>query len=119
MGRVCKENGKLTGALGLMITLGAKRLVERDGVPGPPALPWEPSEPDECCEGIKGPPDGGTPFGVTTGDPYALLPNLPAASSGGKGLFRDSFNAVVEDVGVPWFEEMGDCEWTPWRDAEL
>ena len=84
-----------------MMTLGAKRLFERDGVPGPPEPPWDPKEPDECCEGIKGPPDGGMPFGVTAGEPYWLLPNLPAASSGGNGLFLDSFNVVVDDVGVP------------------
>lgn len=32
-------------------------------------------------------------------------------SLGGSGLFLRSFNAVVDDVGVPWLEEMGDCVW--------
>ena len=30
-------------------------------------------------------------------------------SPGGKGLFLISFTAVVDDVGVPWFELPGEC----------
>lgn len=29
-------------------------------------------------------------------------------SPGGSGLFLVSFRAVVDEVGVPWFEELGD-----------
>ena len=30
-------------------------------------------------------------------------------SCGGRGLFLRSLSVVVEEVGVPWFELMGDC----------
>ena len=30
-------------------------------------------------------------------------------SPGGSGLFLVSLTAVVEEVGVPWFEELGEC----------
>lgn len=32
-------------------------------------------------------------------------------------LFLDSFKAVVEDVGVPWFEFEGDRAWEPGKAA--
>lgn len=97
----------LTGALGLIITLGGSWPC-RFGVPGPPALgdpppialnrsgaaivPWpglsEPMEPDCGCK-----------FGLDD-RAFKIPPSL-----GGKGLFRESLSAVVEDEGVV----MGDC----------
>lgn len=31
-------------------------------------------------------------------------------SPGGSGLFRISFTAVVDDDGVAWLDELGECE---------
>lgn len=31
-------------------------------------------------------------------------------SPGGSGLFRISFTAVVDEVGVAWLDELGECE---------
>lgn len=31
-------------------------------------------------------------------------------SPGGSGLFLISFTAVVEELGVPWFDELGEWE---------
>ena len=40
-----------------------------------------------------------------------MLCRLPEVlfSLGGSGLFLGSFSVVVEEVGVPWFDDIGDC----------
>ena len=60
---------------------------------------------------MNGPPLGAA-LGVLWGDGWIALPGVPREalfSPGGNGLFLVSFKAVVDDVGVPWFEELGDC----------
>lgn len=91
----------LTGALlGLMTTLGAREC-DLVGVPGPPDPLWEPMPPS--CDGINGWPGGNEPV-VPCGDAWSELPRFDPPgpfSPGGNGLFLRSFNAVVDEVGVP------------------
>ena len=105
----------LTGALGLIITLGAKSWPVLVGVPGPPPLPDSPKFPMLCWDGTNGKPltPGDSAFEAPWGDASKELLCLPCASplsSGGRGLFRKSFSVVVEDVGVLWLEDTGDWE---------
>jgi hypothetical protein len=88
----------LTGALGLMITLGGS-CPWRLGVPGPPALGDPPPTLNRSGATILAPgfnefiePDCGCRAGLA-----ALF---TAPSFGGRGLFRGSVRVVVEEEGV-------------------
>ena len=53
-----------TGALGLMMTLGASSWVPLVGVLGPPAVFGGAKPPSECCDGRNGCPPGKSTFCV-------------------------------------------------------
>lgn len=96
---------RLTGALGLMITLGGS-WPWRLGVPGPPELGVPPialnrSGADMLCAAFKElmEPEWGCNPGLDVPE-FEPLPSLS-----GSGLFLESFRAVVEEDGVA----TGDC----------
>ena len=100
----------LTGALGLMTTLGARGCPSLEGVPGPvaPALPAppgpiRPGPPNDCCPPARE-PDEGCEFGCRE-------PMWPAAPSvAGWFLPRASVSCVCDEEGVAWAEPEGECE---------
>lgn len=97
-----RGNTKLTGALGLMITLGADPCLV--GVPGA-LFPGWPAAPAPWAIYWAGAPGAPPAEGVPAGD--ALSGDLP----------RASFKEVWEDVGVAWFGDADCCVgWMP-RDA--
>ena len=94
-----------------MTTLGAIKPGCRVGVPGPPLPPLPGDrEPVPCMkEGLAGARELDE---LWLEENAALLcpwkPALP--SPGGRGLFFKSFTVVLDDIGVPWCEDAGDCE---------
>lgn len=103
----------LTGALGLMTTLGARGCPSLEGVPGPeaPGLVVPPGligpcPAKDCCPPARDPEDG---CGFVCSDPR--LPAAAAApSAAGWLLLRASVSCVWEEEGVAWAEPEGELE---------
>jgi hypothetical protein len=100
--RYCQEG--LTGALGLIMTLGAKGWPARLGVAGPeagalldPKLCW----PLKCDPAVK-------ELGVAAWPGCRELGAAAEPSPEGRGLLRPSTSWVCEEVGVAWAEPEGD-----------
>jgi hypothetical protein len=108
----CSETDEilLTGALGLITTLGARGWFARWGVPGPAplGLPAPPRLIMPCC-----PAKNCGPAANALGRPGCAacteLGVTPAPlSPAGSGLLRESISCVVDDVGVAWAEPDGE-----------
>ena len=100
----------LTGALGLMTTLGARGCPNLEGVPGPaaPALPAAPGlimpcPPKDCGPPAREPDEG---WGFCCSDP--MLAEAPSAA--GWLLLRASVSCVCDEEGVAWAEPEGELE---------
>ena len=97
---------KLTGALGLMMTLGVKPGLDLEGVPGPDP-PTLLAPPTCCCW----PPNcAPLPKAAALCCPCDGWFTLLEASPEGRGLLRPSVNWVCDEVGVPWAEPEGELE---------
>lgn len=99
------DEDELTGALGLITTLGANGWPLLWGVPGPEAPPLP--VPKLCCPPKCGPlPSEPAPAWPGWEPEFDAEPSPP-----GRGLLRASARWVCDEEGVAWAEPEGD--WVP------